>query len=265
LAALSFAICGLTALFANLRWQRPRWTYAGLSALLAAVFFWLRWWTPETVFFFSIALSLLLHATTTIFAALLLQRSRWREELDASYVQPLRHTAVTATTVAPLALMLAADWQTLGLNAGVTAWLALLWMALAWERLLLAFLQRMVPSVTDIHFPPEWVFHQSAIISLENPQPGMVRNISSRFWALPWFASARILVFVTGAAPLAGLACAAWRTINLTDFTTDIFHDTITGRVAIDATGCRLSRPEVRISTETAALVTRRWKEYMHS
>ncbi len=139
------------------------------------------------------------------------------------------------------------------------------WMALAWERLLLAFLQRMVPSVTDIHFPPEWVFHQSAIISLENPQPGMVRNISSRFWALPWFASARILVFVTGDAPLAGLACAAWRTINLTDFTTDIIHDTPTGRVAIDATGCRLSRPEIRISTETAALVTRRWKEYMHS
>ena len=65
------------------------------------------------------------------------------------------------------------------------------WMAQAWERLLLAFLQRLVPSIRDIHFPFEWVFHQSAIISLENPEPGMVRNISAQLWALPWFRSAR--------------------------------------------------------------------------
>jgi 4-hydroxy-3-polyprenylbenzoate decarboxylase len=136
------------------------------------------------------------------------------------------------------------------------------WMAQAWERLLLAFLQRLLPSIKDIHFPFEWVFHQSAIISLENPQPGMVRNISGQLWNLPWFRSARFLLFVTAGAEPAELSHAAWRTINVTDLAHDIIHDAATGRVAIDATGSRMPRAEVQVSDETAALVAARWKEY---
>lgn len=136
------------------------------------------------------------------------------------------------------------------------------WMAQAWERLLQAFLQKIAPSIRDIRFPFEWVFHQSAIISLENPHPGMVRNISAQLWALPWFVSARVLLFVSADAESPGLSRAAWRAINVTDFTDDIVQDLATGRVAVDATGCRLSRPEVNVSAETAALVSHRWKEY---
>lgn len=139
------------------------------------------------------------------------------------------------------------------------------WMALAWERLLLAFLRRLVPQVNDISFPFEWIFHQSAIISLENPQPGMVRKLSSLLWTFPWFRSARVLLFVNAAAKPGGLQYAAWRTINLTDFTEDIYHDKATARFAVDATGCRTSRPEVKESVETTDLVTRRWKEYQLS
>ena len=135
------------------------------------------------------------------------------------------------------------------------------WMALAWERLLLAFLQRLAPEIRDIHFPPEWVFHGSAIISLEKPQPGMVRNISGRLWNLPWFRTARILLFVAADAEPLTLSHAAWKSINLTDSSTDIINDT-TGRRAIDATGSRVPRTEVRVSGETAALVAHRWKEY---
>jgi 4-hydroxy-3-polyprenylbenzoate decarboxylase len=136
------------------------------------------------------------------------------------------------------------------------------WMALAWERLLLAFLQRLEPSVKDISFPFEWVFHQSAIISLENPQPGMVRNISGRLWALPWFKAARLLLFITAAPEKTGLSHAAWKTINVTDFSDDIFHDTTTDRIAIDATGSSLPGAEISISAELATVVARRWKEY---
>ena len=135
-------------------------------------------------------------------------------------------------------------------------------MAQAWERLLLAFLHKLVPSIKDIRFPFEWVFHQSAIISLENPKPGMVRNMSAQLWALPWFASARVLLFVTADAEPVELSRAAWKAINVTDFTDDIFHDRATGRVAIDATGCNLPSPEVKISADSADLVARRWKEY---
>jgi 4-hydroxy-3-polyprenylbenzoate decarboxylase len=135
-------------------------------------------------------------------------------------------------------------------------------MAEAWERLQLAFLQKLVPAITDIHYPFEWVFHQSAIISLENPQPGMVRNISAQLWALPWFRSARVLLFVSAGSEPAELSQVSWRAINVTDFTDDIFHDRATGRVVVDATGARVPRPEVESSVETAALVDRRWKEY---
>lgn len=136
------------------------------------------------------------------------------------------------------------------------------WMAQAWERLQLAFLQKLLPEVADIHYPFEWVFHQSAIISLDNPGPGMVRNISARLWALPWFRSARVLLFVTAGAEPTELPQAAWRAINLTDETDDIIHDRDTGRIAIDATGGRATRPELKISAATASLVTQRWKEY---
>jgi 4-hydroxy-3-polyprenylbenzoate decarboxylase len=136
------------------------------------------------------------------------------------------------------------------------------WMSQAWERLLLAFLRRIAPSIKDIHFPFELVFHQSAIISLENPQPGMVRNISTQLWGLPWFASARIILFVSADAESLELSNSAWKAVNVTNFTTDIYHDNATGRVAIDATGRRTPRPEVKVSFETAALVASRWKEY---
>ena len=135
-------------------------------------------------------------------------------------------------------------------------------MAKAWERLLLAFLHKLIPSITDIHFPFESVFHQSAIISLENPQPGMVRNVSAQLWALPWFAVARVLLFVSADSEPVDISRAAWRTFNVTDFTDDIIHDRATDRIAVDATGCRLPRLEVKHSAETAALVARRWKEY---
>jgi len=136
------------------------------------------------------------------------------------------------------------------------------WMARAWERLLLAFLRRLVPEIKEIHFPAEWIFHQSAIISLDNPQPGMVRNISGQLWALPWFRSARLLLFVTADTEPLSLSRSAWMGINVTDSNNDIIHDRTTARIAIDATGSRMPRPAVQVSDETAALVAGRWKEY---
>lgn len=135
------------------------------------------------------------------------------------------------------------------------------WMALAWERLLLAFLQKELPEITDIHFPAEWVFHQSAIISLENSRAGMVRNISRRLWDLPWFAASRILVFVADDAEPAGLSRAAWKFINMTDFGNDIHLDNATGRCAVDATGYHNPREVIR-APDSRNLVAQRWKEY---
>jgi UbiD family decarboxylase len=135
-------------------------------------------------------------------------------------------------------------------------------MALVWERLMLAFLQTLVPSIRNIHIPFEWAFTQSAIISLENPQPGMVRNISAQLWSLPWFRSARFLIFIAADTPPDDLSRVAWQSINGSDATHDVIHDTVSGRIAIDATDSRLQRTKITVSEELAALVSRCWKEY---
>lgn len=136
------------------------------------------------------------------------------------------------------------------------------WMSKAWERLLLAFLQKLIPSITDIHFPFESVFHQSAIISLENIHSGMVRNIVKELWGMPWFASAKILLFVNADSKIKDLSHAFWKTVNVSNFSKDIIHDKNSSRIAIDATGCHITEGEIASSAEISSMIAGRWKEY---
>ena len=135
-------------------------------------------------------------------------------------------------------------------------------MAKAWERLLLSFLHRLMPSISDIHFPLEWIFHQSAIISLENPKPGMVREIAGLLWDSPWFSSARMLVFVNAGADPADLSGVAWRAINVADPARDLFHDSTNTRLALDATDHSSARLPLSGDPAVSLLVQRRWQEY---
>jgi 4-hydroxy-3-polyprenylbenzoate decarboxylase len=136
------------------------------------------------------------------------------------------------------------------------------WMAKAWERLLLAFLKKLVPSVAEIHFPLEWIFHQSAVISLEKPNPAMVREIASRLWDTPWFSDARLIIFVAADAAPANEREIAWRCINLTDYAHDIFYDSTGQRMTLDATACRLPRQSLHADPATELRVLQRWQEY---
>lgn len=136
------------------------------------------------------------------------------------------------------------------------------WMALAWERLLLAFLRKLVPALSDIHFPFEWIFHQSAIISLESPTPGMVRDMAASLWRLPWFSASRFLIFVDAADGSPDLSLAAWKCINLPESGQNLIHDRDTGRIAYDATGGRIQKSRVKADDSIARLVEQRWREY---
>jgi len=135
-------------------------------------------------------------------------------------------------------------------------------MAKAWERLLLACLKRVVPAVADIHFPLEWVFHQSAVISLEKPTPGMVREIAANLWDTPWFSAARLMVFVAADLSPDRERETAWRCINLTDYGHDMTLDRSGRRMALDATGCRLPRQPLHGDTAMELQVLQRWQEY---
>jgi 4-hydroxy-3-polyprenylbenzoate decarboxylase len=136
------------------------------------------------------------------------------------------------------------------------------WMAKSWERLLLAFLKKLVPAVADIHFPLEWIFHQSAMISLENPKPAMVREIANRLWGTTWFNEARLIIFVAADSSPVNEREIAWRCINLTDYAHDIFNDNTGRRMAMDATGSRFPRQQLRADPAMEQQVLQDWQKY---
>ena len=135
-------------------------------------------------------------------------------------------------------------------------------MAKAWERLLLAFLQRLFPAIVDIRFPMEWTFHQSSIISLDHPNPAMVREIAARLWDTPWFRAARLTIFTDAAVVSPEAPDLSWRCINLVERTDCLFHDNTGTRLALDATGRAIGRHPLRPDPLTSERVNRRWREY---
>ena len=136
------------------------------------------------------------------------------------------------------------------------------WMAMAWERLLAAFLRRLVLAVDDVHFPLEWAFHQSPVISLVNPAPAMVRETAALLWSLPWFAASRLMIFVDCECRPADLARVAWHSLNLAEFSQDLFADASGKRWALDATGSTLARQRIVPDSKVSEQVEQRWREY---
>lgn len=136
------------------------------------------------------------------------------------------------------------------------------WMMLAWERVLLALVQRMIPAVVNISFPLEWVFYQSAIISLDHPNPAMVRETAHALWALPWFVASKMLVFVDQTDPPLTTRQTAWLAMGDIGGSTGVILDETGQRMALDATGSESSPRRVARSNATEELLTRRWREY---
>lgn len=136
------------------------------------------------------------------------------------------------------------------------------WMAVTWERLLLMFLKKLVHGLSDIHFPMEWIFHQSAIISLENPTPDMVRDMTARLWRLPWFSSSRILIFVNAVDGAPDLPLAIWKLVNIREYDSNLIYDGASDRIAYDATGSRMPHARAIEDGNITRLVDQRWREY---
>jgi 4-hydroxy-3-polyprenylbenzoate decarboxylase len=134
------------------------------------------------------------------------------------------------------------------------------WMMLGWERLLAALLPRLAPGVRDIRMPLPWVFRSSAVISLENPSPRVVRKTVQALWQLPWFRKAHLLIVVDAGIAAHDLQQVAWRTVNETDWLDDLIRDEAGGRLAVDAT--RRSIEALLPDPAIDGLLAQRWKEY---
>jgi len=134
------------------------------------------------------------------------------------------------------------------------------WMMLGWERLLAALLPRLIPNLCDICLPLSWVFRNSAVISLNNHSPQLVRQTVKELWQLPWFRKARLLVLVDANISPQNMQQVAWRVVNETNWLDDLIKDDAGGRLAVDAT--RLTVEELLPDAATTQLIEQRWKEY---
>jgi len=134
------------------------------------------------------------------------------------------------------------------------------WMMLGWERILAAFLPKLVPGVLEISTPIPWVFRQSAVISVDRQAAKNLHKLVKALWDLPWFSSARLLVFVDKAVRPDQILQVAWRMVNETDWQTGLIRDESGKRLAIDAT-CKSDGTALSDHT-TEELISRRWHEY---
>ena len=135
------------------------------------------------------------------------------------------------------------------------------WMMLGWERLLAALLPRLVPGVVAIGMPLPWVFRQSAVIALDRARVDDLNILSQRLRQLPWFRSARLLLFVDQTTAPHDPLAVAWQSVNLADWNQHLLPGDDPLQLAVDATGWHRPGPSLA-DPLTSDLVSRRWAEY---
>lgn len=157
------------------------------------------------------------------------------------------------------------------------------WLAKAAERLLLPFIRRELPEVADINLPLEWIFHNSAVVSVNKAFPGHGGEIIHKLRNSGWLRNSRILVIVDEDCDVKDLSRVAWRVMNFVDWQRDL---TISGRKAeraasssmlpgsgtflgIDATRKRSEEragsewpAEISMDEDMVRLVEGRWRDY---
>lgn len=157
------------------------------------------------------------------------------------------------------------------------------WLAKAAERLILPFIQLELPEIVDINLPMEWIFHNSAIVSIDKKYPGHAGEVMHALRKSAWLQRARLLLVVDADLDVRDLSLVAWKVINNMDWQRDLLpvDDRLANSspdssfplseslVNIDATRKwpeeRNGRPwpsEIVKDEAVRRLVDRRWKEY---
>ncbi|HKZ18176.1 MAG TPA: menaquinone biosynthesis decarboxylase, partial [Geobacteraceae bacterium] len=96
------------------------------------------------------------------------------------------------------------------------------WLAKAAERLIVPFIRRELPEIADINLPMEWIFHNSAIVSISKTRPGQTREVVHVLRTGRWLRKARLLVVVDSDVNVQHLSLVAWRVINFVDWQRDL-------------------------------------------
>lgn len=157
------------------------------------------------------------------------------------------------------------------------------WLAKAAERLLLPFLRRELPEIGDINLPLEWIFHNSAIVSVRKSFPGHAGEIMHKLRNCGWLRNSRILVIVDDDCDVKDLSGVAWRVVNFVDWQRDLTvggpaKELAASASALPGSGTSLGidatrkwpeelsggewPAEISMDGEIMRLVSERWRDY---
>jgi 4-hydroxy-3-polyprenylbenzoate decarboxylase len=64
------------------------------------------------------------------------------------------------------------------------------------ERIFLPLIRKTIPEIVDMHFPPEGIFHNLVLISIDKRYPGHARKIMNACWGLGQLMFSKVIVVV---------------------------------------------------------------------
>ena len=153
----------------------------------------------------------------------------------------------------------------------------------ATERIFLPLLRLMLPEIVDMNLPPEGVFHNCVIVSIDKRYPGHAQKVMSALWGFGLMMLSKLIIVVDAQVDVQNISEVMWRVFNNIDAGRDVLitngpldaldHSSplpfIGAKMGIDATtkwpqeGYQRKWPgDVVMSREIKDLVGSRWSEY---
>jgi 4-hydroxy-3-polyprenylbenzoate decarboxylase len=86
-------------------------------------------------------------------------------------------------------------------------------MGYAIERVTLPIMKRQLPEVLDMHMPPEGVFHNLMILSIDKQYPGHARKVMHAIWGLGQAMFTKVIIVVDGDVDVQNMSEVAWRVL----------------------------------------------------
>ena len=156
------------------------------------------------------------------------------------------------------------------------------WMGKVTERVFLPLIKLILPEICDINMPAEGIFHNLVLVSMKKEYPGQARKVIYGLWGLGLLSLTKVIVVVDDFVDVQNLSEVAWRVANninpgadlviadgpIDDL--DVASPTARfgSKLGIDATrkgpGEGYHRgwpPDITMSPEISAQVSRRWSE----
>jgi 4-hydroxy-3-polyprenylbenzoate decarboxylase len=126
-------------------------------------------------------------------------------------------------------------------------------------RILLPLLQYDHPWVTDLHLPPEGIFHRAAMVAVADGCRLSAAEIGRALWSSLLLKKARLVVLLDSDTVLSDPHNVYWRVINSCPWPPAHHNDD--GRVILDARTLT-GEQRVAVDDDTARVIARRWREY---